>query len=92
MEFVQNKKALHLEGEKLTTGEQMSEFMFMGLRKINGISDIVFKERFNKSFFNVYGDIINKHINNGLIIRENDTIRLSNKGLDLANTVMCDFV
>ena len=90
--FTENKKVLHLESTRLTREEQMSEFMFMGLRKIKGVSDMVFKERFNTSFFEVFGDVINKHINNGLLVREDEIICLSQKGLDLANTVMCDFV
>ena len=35
---------------------------------------------------------IEKHINNGLLIKEDENIRLSDKGLDLANYVMSDFV
>ncbi len=90
--FTQNKKALHLESEKLTKEEQMSEFMFMGLRKTQGVSDDEFKNRFSESFFELYGEVIEKHIKNGLLIKENDRIYLSSKGFDLANTVMCDFV
>lgn len=70
----------------------MSEFMFLGLRKIKGINDKDFKELFNKSFFDIYKKEIEQHINNGLLIREDENIRLSNKGLDLANYVMSDFV
>ena len=35
---------------------------------------------------------IEKHINNGLLIKEEENIRLTDKGLDLANVVMSDFV
>jgi len=90
--FAESKKVLHLESTALTREEQMSEFMFMGLRKTKGVSDDIFKERFGISFFEVYKDVIEKHLNNGLLLRENEVIYLSEKGLDLANTVMCDFV
>ncbi len=91
-EFVKSKKVLHLEADKLTKEEQMSEFMFMGLRKIKGVSDSDFQKRFSQSFFEKYNEIIKKHTENGLLIKENDRIFLSSKGLDLANSVMCDFV
>ena len=74
------------------TKDLMSEFMFLGLRKIKGIKDKDFKELFNESFFDVYNKEIEKHINNGLLIKEDENIRLSDKGLDLANYVMSDFV
>ena len=91
-EFAQSKKVLHLEADKLTKEEQMSEFMFMGLRKIKGVSDSDFQKRFSQSFFEKYNETIKKHTENGLLIKENDRIFLSSKGLDLANSVMCDFV
>ncbi len=70
----------------------MSEFMFLGLRKTKGINDKDFKELFEESFFDVYKTEIEKHINNGLLIKEDKNIRLTDKGLDLANYVMSDFV
>ena len=91
-EFAENKKVLHLEGKKLTEEEQMSEFMFMGLRKTKGVSDIDFRNRFSQSFFEIYSDIIEKHVKNGLLVKEDNRVFLSSKGLDLANNVMCDFV
>ena len=66
--------------------------MFLGLRKIKGINDSDFKNLFNQSFFNVFEKEIEKHIKNGLLIKEEENIRLTDKGLDLANVVMSDFV
>lgn len=89
-EFIENYKYPFTETEDKK--DLMSEFMFLGLRKIKGINDKDFKELFNESFFDIYKKEIEKHINNGLLIKEEENIRLSPKGLDLANYVMSDFV
>ncbi len=43
--------------------------MFMGLRKINGIDENEFKNRFSMNINDVYGEILNKYIGEGLLIR-----------------------
>lgn len=90
--FVQNFKPLHKENDVLTENEQMSEFLVLGLRKTDGIKLKDFKEKFKKDVFSVFGEQINKHIENGLLVLSEDNLRLSEKGIDLSNQVMCDFV
>lgn len=72
--------------------DDMSEFMFLGLRKIDGISIDKFNKRFKINIFDVYGKVIDKYINLGLMLLEGDSLRLSIEGIQLSNTVMCDFV
>ena len=70
----------------------MSEFAFLGLRKTRGISLLQFKEKFGKDFSEVFQSAVSKHKNNGLLCEENGRLFLSEKGMDLANYVMEDFV
>lgn len=72
--------------------DHMEEFMFMGLRKINGIDENEFKNRFSMNINNVYGEIINKYIDEGLLIRESGRIFLSEKGIEISNIIMADFL
>ncbi|EOU2013165.1 oxygen-independent coproporphyrinogen III oxidase [Clostridium perfringens] len=72
--------------------DNMEEFMFMGLRKINGIDENEFKNRFSMNINNVYGEIINKYIDEGLLIRESGRIFLSEKGIEISNVIMADFL
>jgi oxygen-independent coproporphyrinogen-3 oxidase len=39
----------------------------------------------------VYGEVLDKHMKNGLLTVD-DTIRLTEKGLDVSNYVMADFL
>lgn len=71
---------------------RMEEFMYLGLRMTNGISRKDFKERFNRDVFEVYGDPINKYSTDGYIIVDDDRIRLSDKGIDVSNYILADFI
>ena len=70
----------------------MSEFMFMGLRRTDGISTEIFRERFGKDIYEVYGSIIKKHEADGLLSLSDGRLRFSPRGLDVSNTVLKDFV
>ncbi|AXH53237.1 radical SAM family heme chaperone HemW [Clostridium perfringens] len=72
--------------------DNMEEFMFMGLRKINGIDENEFKKRFSMNINDVYGEILNKYIDEGLLIRESGRIFLSEKGIEISNIIMADFL
>ncbi len=75
-----------------SAGDSMEEFVFMGLRKTEGISTKEFKDRFNRDFFEVYDGICDRFIENDLMISDGDRIHLTDRGLDLSNYVMADFI
>ncbi|EOU1911324.1 radical SAM family heme chaperone HemW [Clostridium perfringens] len=72
--------------------DNMEEFMFMGLRKINGIDENEFKKRFSMNINDVYGEILNKYIDEWLLIRDSGRIFLSEKGIEISNIIMADFL
>ena len=90
--FVENFIPLYKENTPLTDEEQQSEFVILGLRKTKGISCTEFYEKFGKDIFEVFKEPIEKHIQNGLLISENGKVYLSEHGMDVSNTVMCDFM
>ena len=88
-----NKIKLPVEGEEIINFDtEIDEFCILGLRKIMGIDKREFKNRFGIEIENIYKDIINKHISNGLINNTRDYIYLTKKGLDLSNLVEMDFL
>ena len=76
----------------LSLREQMEEFMFLGLRMTQGVSEETFYRLFGKRLEEVYAAPLERHVNAGLLVRENGRIRLTYRGMDLANTVMADFI
>lgn len=75
-----------------TEKDEIEEFMFMGLRMIKGIEEKEFENRFGKKVDELYKEIIEKHIKNGLLIRKGGRIFLSKKGIELSNIVMSDTI
>ncbi len=55
-----------------------------GLEKINGIDENEFKNRFSMNINDVYGEILNKYIGEGLLIRGSGRIFLSEKGIEIS--------
>ena len=78
--------------QQLTIEEQMEEFMFLGLRLMSGISIEDFKQCFHKSIEEVYGRQIAKLRKDGLLEMEGDFLRLTEKGIDLSNYALADFL
>lgn len=75
-----------------TKNDDIEEFVFMGLRMINGIDLNEFRCRFNQDIYEVYGDIIEKNIKKELLINDLGRLYLSLKGIEVSNYVMSDFI
>ena len=80
------------ETTKLSLNDAMSEFMFLGLRKTAGVSKSEFKNNFTFSVEKIFGKIIEKHIKNRLLLDDGEFLRLSDRGLDISNYVISDFL
>lgn len=77
--------------EKYSEREEMGIYVFTGLRKSDGISLEAFRKTFNKNFFEVFDrSIVNKY--KGLLINADDRLYLSEKGMDISNKIMMEFV
>ena len=87
-----NKEDIRTVEEMLEREAQMSEFCILGLRMCRGISKSEFIKRFGANIEDVFGSVIAKHIEAGLLEEDEDIIRCTEKGLDLNNTVLCDFM
>lgn len=78
--------------EVLGTQQQMEEMMFLGLRMNQGVSKHAFHQCFGKPMEEIYGQVIQKNVENGLLINEADRVYLTKKGMDLCNYVMTQFL
>lgn len=96
-EYIENINENKLEKnikveEKQTKEEQEKEFMMLGFRKIEGVNIAKFKEKFIENPLFLYNKELERLANQGLIEVDLNYIRLTNKGLDLANIVFEEFV
>ena len=80
------------EREILTEDDKTGEFMMLGLRKTAGVSEAEFKRRFGCDISDKYGGLLGKFIGLGVMEYDGGFYRLTERGLDVANSVMCEFV
>lgn len=92
IECMENSKSARDEYNVNSENENIEEFMFMGLRLIEGISENEFRTRFNKSIDDIYKEKIKKFVDMGLLIRDERSIRLSGKGIEYSNNVMSEMI
>lgn len=78
--------------ETLSAKEQMEEFMFLGLRKMSGISAGQFQEIFGVSIESVYQPVLSEMIRNELLQMKNGRVFLTEKGIHISNYVMSQFL
>lgn len=78
--------------EELSREDQISEFMFLGLRMTRGVSEQEFETAFDVRIDQIYGRELKKLVDQKLLCREEGRIFLSPRGMDLANYVMAEFL
>lgn len=86
------KKRPQIFQEQQTFEGQAKEYMMLGLRKIQGISISKFEQKFQIHPLFYFRFEISKLEEKGLLEVDLDEIRLTKKGLDLANLVFEEFV
>lgn len=85
----ESNKIIH---EKQTLEDMQKEYMLLGLRKIEGINIQKFKNKFAQNPIFIFKEQLSKLVDEELIIVDGNEIKLTNKGLDLANIVWEEFV
>ena len=78
--------------EKQNIDSKMKEYMMLGLRKIKGVEIGEFKNKFNENPIYLFRKELEKLVKEELIEIDGDYIKLTKKGLDLANLVFEEFV
>lgn len=95
--YIENIKANEIEKNRRTHEiqtiyEAQKEYMILGLRTIKGVSIQEFKEKYGENPIYLFREELNKLVNEELLEIDLDSIKLTNKGLDLANLVFEEFV
>ena len=76
----------------LSKEDCMEEFMFLGLRMMEGVSEAEFMDCFGESVDRVYGDVLSELVRDKLLVREDGRIFLTGYGIDVSNYVFEKFL
>ncbi len=90
--YIENPLGCYVNSNELSISEQMSEFMFLGLRMTKGVREDDFRRNFGRHMYNVYGDVIDRYSASGHLVFENGNLRLTPKGVDVSNYIFSDFI
>lgn len=80
------------ERQLLSRQEEMEEFMFLGLRLKAGIHKMEFEREFGEDYQKIYGDVTRKMEGLGLLETVDEWVRLTERGMDVGNYVMAEFL
>lgn len=92
IEKIRNGELILIDREILSVESQMEEFMYLGLRKIEGVSRTDFQNYFGKNVDDVYGEILDKLEEEQLLEFSGNRIRLTHRGMDVSNCVLAEFL
>jgi len=92
LENAENNRSQVLWQHQNTEEDNISEYIFTGLRKRAGLCMIDFENLFKISIDRIFGKEINRLIKDRLLLIEGEKIKLTEKGIDLSNRVMSEFI
>lgn len=92
IEAMENDKSIVEEEIQNSLNDNIEEFMFMGLRKIEGISKLEFKNRFKIDIEKIYGDMLKKYQEKELLKVTEERVYLTSKGIEWSNQIMAEFL
>ena len=78
--------------QKLSRKDQMEETMFLGLRLMQGVEEEAFFREFGCTCREVYGEVLDRLEDQGLLKEENGRIFLTSHGIDISNYCMAEFL
>ena len=87
----ENRKPI-IEQITVSRKEKMEEEMFLGLRKMEGVSPKLFKQRFSADIEDVFGDTIKRMVSEGLLEISEGRIKLTQSGKLMGNEVFQAFL
>ena len=80
------------EIEEMDKLDLIKEYVILRLRLKDGVNFDTFKSKFKMDIFSLFKDIIEKLVLDGLLVKTDDRIYLTDKGEDLANIVWQEFI
>lgn len=88
----QNPGIIRKDMQELTMEDAMEEFMILGLRMCQGVSEDDFKERFGRGISEIYGGVIDKYSGMGFMQKKEGKISFTRAGISVSNTILTDFL
>ena len=80
------------QSESVLRKEQIEEELFLGLRKLAGVSKKAFEKKFGQSFDGIYGDVVTSLVAKGWLLTDDQHVALTKQGMYVGNDVFEQFL
>lgn len=78
--------------EQLSNEEKAREAIMLAFRMREGLNLPAFQERFDVSFAEIAGPVLQQHLDRGFLRQQSDFVALTTEGLLIADTIIADFL
>lgn len=82
----------YMEEHEVTKTEMMEEEMFLGLRKTEGVSKRIFKQKYGVELNDVFGEQVHEQMEKSLLAENEERVYLTRQGRFLGNEVFQAFI
>jgi coproporphyrinogen III oxidase-like Fe-S oxidoreductase len=89
---ITNGEPVAIERRELTADERLEEALFMGLRLSGGVDIETVGERYGVDVWSHFRDGLQPFVDDGLLLRDGQRLRLTRQGMLVANEIMQVFV
>lgn len=76
----------------LTEKDREEEFMYLGLRMTEGVSETEFRRQFGRELREVYGEILERYKNMGFLKKTGEFWSFTRQGIHVSNWILADFL
>lgn len=91
-EYLLDKGKTKHEKNSLSKEDEMEEFIFLGLRMLEGVDICKFKKEFGEDFYSLYKEVIEEMQKLGFLEFNGSMLRLTDKGIDVSETVIFEII
>lgn len=92
IDLINSKQFAYIDNNIISKNEQISEYIITRFRLSMGINKEDFFNKFNVNIYKLYGEELNNFIDMYLLVDDGTFIFLTDRGIDISNSILCQFV